>query len=60
MRRKKLPKLTQSESFRSESTKRRVIMFLNYHGLESVSQFILKTKSQDEGSSPMLRIGAFN
>lgn len=43
---KKLPKLTQSESFRSESTKRRVIMFLNYHGLESVSQFILKTKAK--------------
>lgn len=43
---KKLPKLTQSESFRSESTKRRVIMFLNYHGLESVSQFILKTKAR--------------
>ena len=43
---KKLPKLTQSESFRSEPTKRRVIMFLNYHGLESVSQFILKTKAK--------------
>lgn len=43
---KKLPKLTQSESFRSESTKRRVIMFLNYHGLESVSQFVLKTKAR--------------
>ena len=43
---KKLPKLTQSESFRSESTKRRIIMFLNYHRLESVSQFILKAKAK--------------
>lgn len=41
----KVPKLTQSESFRMESTKRRIIMFLNYHGLESVSQLMLKVKA---------------
>ena len=39
---KLVPRLTVCESFRRESPKRRIIMFLNYHGLHSLAQFILK------------------
>lgn len=42
----KLPHLTQCESFRAETRNRRIIMFLNYHGMEKPAQLILKTKSR--------------
>ena len=37
----KIPNLSACPIFKTQPTKVRVIMFLNYHGLESVSQFIL-------------------
>ena len=42
----KIPKLSSCPIFKTQPTKVRIIMFLNYHGLESVSQFILKTKAK--------------
>lgn len=37
-----IPALSASEAFRKESGRRRLIMYLNYHGLESVSRTIFK------------------
>lgn len=42
----KLPQLTCCESFRAETRNRRIIMFLNYHGMEQPAQMILKAKSK--------------
>ena len=42
----KLPQLTRCESFRAETRNRRIIMFLNYHGMEQPAQMILKAKSK--------------
>ena len=42
---KKLPKLGKCESFRKESVQRRIIMSLNYHGLEDLGQWVLKVKN---------------
>ena len=42
----KLPQLTRCESFRAETRNRRIIMFLNYHGLEKTAQMILRAKSR--------------
>lgn len=42
----KIPNLSACPIFKTQPTKVRIIMFLNYHGLESVSQFILKTKAK--------------
>lgn len=38
----KIPKLTGCGSYKKESRKRRLIMWMNYHGLEDAGQFILK------------------
>ena len=42
----KIPHLTKSPSFRAETQKRRIIMFLNYHGLEQAAQLILRVKNR--------------
>ncbi|MCR5577266.1 MAG: glycosyltransferase [Oscillospiraceae bacterium] len=42
----KIPRLTRCESFRAESLKRRIIMFLNYHGMEELAQRILRAKAK--------------
>lgn len=39
-----IPKLSACASFQKETRNRRIIMWLNYHGLEDVSQAILKIK----------------
>lgn len=41
----KIPKLRRCESFRAETVQRRIIMTLNYHGLENLGQWILKVKN---------------
>ena len=38
----KIPKLSECGSYKKESRKRRLIMWMNYHGLEDAGQFILK------------------
>ena len=38
----KIPKLSGCGSYKKESCKRRLIMWMNYHGLEDAGQFILK------------------
>ncbi len=40
----KIPSLTACESFKNESIKRRIIMYLNYHGLQNFAQMLLKIK----------------
>ena len=42
----KLPHLTRCENFRAETRNRRIIMFLNYHGMEKTAQLILRAKSR--------------
>ena len=42
----KIPHLTRCPSFRAETRKRRIIMFLNYHGLEQAAQLILRVKNR--------------
>ena len=42
--REKIPRLLACRSFWQESRRRRIIMFLNYHGLENLGQTILRTK----------------
>ena len=42
--RERVPSLVKSEAFKKQSARCRVIMFLNYHGLENVSQLIFKLK----------------
>ena len=42
----KLPSLTHCQSYRGESARRRVIMYLNYHGLEDLGQWILRVKNK--------------
>lgn len=44
--RKNLPDLSSSETFRAESRNRRLIMWLNYHGMEDISEILLKIKSK--------------
>lgn len=44
--RRNIPNLSQCESFKKESRNRRLIMFLNYHGLEGLSMFVLRAKKQ--------------
>ena len=39
---KAVPQLTRSAAFRRESPKRRIIMFLNYHGRHRLAQLILQ------------------
>ncbi len=42
----KIPRLSVCESYRAESPKRRIIMFLNYHGLEGLGQTLLNIKKR--------------
>ena len=42
----KIPHLTRCPSFRAETRNRRIIMFLNYHGLEQAAQLILRVKNR--------------
>lgn len=44
--REKIPALTRCESYRGESRHRRIIMYLNYHGLEDLGQWILRMKNK--------------
>ena len=41
----KLPCLRACESYQRETRNRRIIMFINYHGLEQLGQWILRVKS---------------
>lgn len=43
--RENIPSLRDCESFKKESANRRVIMFLNYHGLFGLSRFILRVRA---------------
>lgn len=43
--RKNIPSLNACKSYRSESRNRRIIMWLNYHGLEDISLALLKLKN---------------
>ena len=43
---RKVPKLTQCKSYQAEARNRRIIMFLNYHGMERLAQFILNVKKK--------------
>lgn len=45
----KIPKLSGCGSYKKESRKRRLIMWMNYHGLEDAGQFILKIKQTLHG-----------
>ena len=45
---KHIPKLLSCESFKQEKLRRRVIMFLNYHHLESASKCVFKMKKKLE------------
>ena len=38
----KLPRLTACEAYRAECRNRRIIMFLNYHGMEDLAQLVLR------------------
>ncbi|MDD6090093.1 MAG: glycosyltransferase [Clostridiales bacterium] len=42
----KIPRLSDCSSYMAESRRRRIIMYLNYHGLEDLGQIILKVKSK--------------
>lgn len=41
---RKIPKLSQCRSYLAETRNRRIIMFLNYHGLENLAQLLLSVK----------------
>ena len=43
---KKLPHLLSCESYRAESRNRRIIMFLNYYGLEDAAQRLLRMNAK--------------
>lgn len=44
--RRKIPNLRACKSFQAETRNRRIIMTLNYHGMEKLSQLILRAKSK--------------
>ena len=44
-----IPNLSRCESFLQETRNRRLIMYLNYHGLEDLSQFLLTIKAKRTG-----------
>ena len=44
--REKIPDLGACKSFRAETRNRRIIMYLNYHGLEKLGQLILRAKAK--------------
>ena len=46
--RRNLPDISSSKAFRAESRNRRLVMWLNYHGLENISELLLKMKSRIE------------
>jgi hypothetical protein len=43
---RKVPKLTKCKSYRAESRNRRIIMLLNYYGLEGLGQMLLNIKKK--------------
>jgi glycosyltransferase involved in cell wall biosynthesis len=45
----KIPKLSECGSYKKESRKRRLIMWMNYHGLEDVGQLVLKVNKKLHG-----------
>ena len=45
----KIPKLSGCGSYKKESRKRRLIMWMNYHGLEDVGQLVLKVNKKLHG-----------
>ena len=48
--RAKIPKLSGCSSYKKESRKRRLIMWMNYHGLEDAGQSILKVNQKLHGN----------
>ena len=42
----KLPDLTRCKSYKAESRRRRIIMYLNYHGLEDLGRWMLRVKNR--------------
>ena len=46
--RENIPHLLRCESFKRETRNRRIVMFLNYHGLEALSIFLLRAKGSLE------------
>jgi len=44
--REKLPSLSACSSYRRETRNRRIIMLLNYHGLEDLGQWLLRVKNR--------------
>ena len=42
----KLPDLMHCKSYQAESRRRRIIMYLNYHGLEDLGQWMLRVKNK--------------
>ena len=48
--RAKIPKLSECVSYKKESRKRRLIMWMNYHGLEDAGQSILKVNQKLHGN----------
>ena len=47
--RENLPDISASETFRSEPRNRRMVMWMNYYGLENAAEFLLKVKSGFSG-----------
>ena len=45
----KIPKLSGCGSYKKESRKRRLIMWMNYHGLEDLGQLVLKVNKKLHG-----------
>ncbi len=44
--REKIPDLSKCESYLAETRNRRIIMALNYHGLENIGQWLLRLKNR--------------
>lgn len=44
--RERVPKLSVSKAFKAESRNRRIVMWLNYHGLEDAAKALLNLKSK--------------
>lgn len=45
----KIPKLSECGNYKKESRKRRLIMWMNYHGLEDAGQLVLKVNKKLHG-----------
>ena len=44
--RERIPRLSACESYRRESRKRRIVMAMNYHGLNAAADFLMKLKAR--------------